>query len=289
MDTQEYYKQKYKKYKLKYLNYKKSLQNNSKNNLVMKGGDVSKSGDISIISSKTFGEIYVKKSNGSEPGYMKFKSDIGNFYQSMYNTNDLDRIYLEYVIPLLTFMQYTDMSKILFIGLGAGHIPMLLRSKFPNCHIDIVELDADVLTAAKIVGFEPDDKMNVMIGDGHEYIENSPIKDYNVVIIDLDAGDSFNKFNAQSVKKILNNDNGILAINFASGEENLSSKILEHFPHVKIYYIGQYIYIASKKDNKKMLETPLTIQTSSYYMKKLKYLDLIINKLKTYHTYILSK
>ncbi|XWV26278.1 hypothetical protein QJ857_gp0797 [Tupanvirus soda lake] len=283
MDTQEYYKQKYKKYKSKYLNYKKLSQHIPKNSLVMKGGN------ITTIPSKSFEQIYVKKSNGSEPGFMKFKSDIGNFYQSMYNTNDLDKIYLEYIIPLLTFMQYTDINKILFIGLGAGHIPMLLRSKFPNCHIDIVELDADVYAAAKMIGFKPDEKMKVIIGDGYEYIKNSPVKDYNVVVIDLDGANSFQNFDAVSVNKILNNENGVLAINFADTEEKISPKILQCFSNVKIYHIGQYIYIATKKDNKKMLETPLNIHTVSSNMKKLKYLDDIINKINTYPTYIISK
>ena len=289
------YKKKYIKYKQKYLNYKKYLQ-------TQKGGS-----DLISIPSKIYGTIFVKKSEANNPGYMKFLSDLGrngytsisgqvnpargdttDVFQTMYNVNDLDYFYLLYLNPLVTFAQYTSIDKILMIGLGGGHLPMLVRDKFPNCKIDILEIDPDVLEASKIIGFVPDSKMIVHICDGSHYLNTTTEKDYNCIIMDLDSGPSYKQFNFGSAKRLLKDD-GILAINFAHNEDLLSKKLLEEFSCVKVYNLYQYIYLCSKKDICDLFSAQITRQNASENMKRLKYLDDIIQNLNQSQTYVLKK
>ena len=277
------YRKKYIKYKQKYFAYKKYLQ-------IQKAGSVSTglSSDLISVPSNMYGTIFVKKSNAKNPGYMKFQNDTSDVFQTMYNINDLDYFYLLYLNPLITFVQYTSVDKILMIGLGGGHLPMLVRDKFPDCKIDIVEIDPDVLVASKIIGFSPDTKMIVHIGDGSHYLNNTSEKDYNCIIIDLDSGSSYKQFNFGSAKNLLKDD-GILAINFAHNEDLLSKKLLEEFPCVKVYNLYQYIYLCSKKNICDLFSTAITKQNASENMKRLKYLDNIIYNLNQSQIHVLKQ
>lgn len=165
--------------------------------------------------------------------------------QSLYDTRNLETIYLPYINPLLTFLNHVEkFDNILFIGLGGGHVPMLISQKF-DTKIDIVELDPAVVTAAEYMGFQQSDKMNVMVGDGAALLSLT-LKQYDVIVIDLDKPESFDHFNFAEIKLGRLSNNGVLVINCGEhdGKEILSEKLGRLFTWVRLYgAFGQFVYI----------------------------------------------
>lgn len=259
-----YYKYKYIKYKQKYSAYL--------NNFQMKGGNSVEK----IISSKHHKMIYVKPTDES-PGYMKFENDKNNgVFQTIYDINNIDWIYLSYLYPLITVSHYVNLNKLLFIGLGGGYMPMLFRSKFPNCQINIIELDEAVVNASKEMGFTKDDKMNVYIGDGIAYCNTSNENDYDVIFIDIANDFLTASFDFERIKKLLN-DTGIVAINVITPKEVLSKHLFSCFSRIKIYTVDHnYIYLCYKKIDHPNFDKPLNNYTASPNMKKFKYFDKIL-------------
>ncbi|HCE44785.1 MAG TPA: hypothetical protein DET40_14690 [Lentisphaeria bacterium] len=75
-------------------------------------------------------------------------------------------------------------KRVLFIGLGAGVVPRFVRKNFPDTVIDIVEIDGDIpVIAENYFGFKKDDKINITIGDGRNFINRNKEK-YDVIFID---------------------------------------------------------------------------------------------------------
>nr|WP_242588419.1 fused MFS/spermidine synthase [Corallococcus macrosporus] len=102
--------------------------------------------------------------------------------------------------PLRLELPYTRMSmvalafvprpeNILAIGLGGGSIPMFLRAVLPDTHIDVVEVDAAVVDAAKVYcGFQEDALLRTHVADGRAFIEaDGP--PYDVIILDAYGAD----------------------------------------------------------------------------------------------------
>jgi len=91
------------------------------------------------------------------------------------------------------FMQYSFLSlatikappeKVLFIGLGAGIMPMFLRRLYPDTEMDIIEIDPAIEPIAKkYFGFKPDRKIEVITKDGRVFI-NKCKKQYDIIFID---------------------------------------------------------------------------------------------------------
>jgi len=85
------------------------------------------------------------------------------------------------------------------VGLGGGCLAMFLRKHFPNANITVLELDPEVVKAAKDwFEFKPDDKLTCLIKDGVEFFhETSNLQDelsfgkFDVVILDVAGSESF--------------------------------------------------------------------------------------------------
>lgn len=59
----------------------------------------------------------------------------------------------------------------LVVGLGGGGLPQFIRDFVPGVRVEVVELDPAVLEVAKTwFGFQTDDRLNVVLGDGLEHI-----------------------------------------------------------------------------------------------------------------------
>nr|WP_211193796.1 fused MFS/spermidine synthase [Pyxidicoccus fallax] len=103
--------------------------------------------------------------------------------------------------PLRLEAQYTRMSmvglafmpapsRILVVGLGGGAVPMFLRAMLPDVPIDAVEVEPDVVEAAKLYcGFEEDDFLRVHLADGRSFIEASG-PPYSLIFLDAYGPDS---------------------------------------------------------------------------------------------------
>ncbi|MBN1626596.1 MAG: fused MFS/spermidine synthase [Deltaproteobacteria bacterium] len=75
-------------------------------------------------------------------------------------------------------------SKILLIGLGGGSIPRVMAKCYPDADIDIVEIDEDVITAAKdYFFFEPAPNMNISVMDGRRFLRSTREK-YDIIFLD---------------------------------------------------------------------------------------------------------
>jgi protein-L-isoaspartate O-methyltransferase len=76
------------------------------------------------------------------------------------------------------------------MGLGAGQLPMVLRSHFPESLIDCTELDPDVYELArKFFSFRPDAHLRVYVEDGRSFLERRPkTEPYDLIFLDAFVG-----------------------------------------------------------------------------------------------------
>ena len=147
--------------------------------------------------------------------------------QSVYDTKAPDRITSKYIdYSLLAFPALTSKPEnILFIGMGGGIMPMIVRRGFPDVNIDIVEIDREIpKIAEKYFGFKPDSRINIVIEDGRVYV-NRCKKKYDVIFIDVYNADNIPfQFTTlefyKQIKRILRKG-GTCAVNVANmGKES---------------------------------------------------------------------
>ncbi len=75
--------------------------------------------------------------------------------------------------------------KVLLIGLGAASLLKFLYRNRPLAHITVVEIEPDVVAAARQFFKLPEDtkRVNMVIGDGAEYVLNG-IKEFDLIMVD---------------------------------------------------------------------------------------------------------
>ena len=83
------------------------------------------------------------------------------------------------------FEQFANLNRFLVLGLGAGTIPSYLFHRFPNTLIDVVELLPELKDVASDYFAMPrDNRLNVIIEDGYDYIMNTEHV-YDVIFMDI--------------------------------------------------------------------------------------------------------
>jgi spermidine synthase len=113
--------------------------------------------------------------------------------QGIWNPDSPDELISNYCKYTTLFLQCTDQlpRRVLFVGLGAGIMPRFIRKHFPAAIIDIIEIDGEIPgIAEQYFAFQKDDKTNVTIGDGRDFINRNKIK-YDIIFIDA--------YNAESI------------------------------------------------------------------------------------------
>ncbi len=87
---------------------------------------------------------------------------------------------------LLTLAWRPDPRRILLIGLGGGRLQMIVHHYLEQTQLDTVELDAAVLEVARrFFGFLPDDRQQVVVRDGREYLrETSRTERHDLIFLD---------------------------------------------------------------------------------------------------------
>lgn len=252
------YKKKYIKYKQKYLALKKSNQTGGNNNQI-------------IIPSHYYKNIIVQQHMKDTINIMIFETE-NNGYQSMYDHEDIEMIYLNYLHPLITFIHYISLRKILFIGLGGGHIPMLIGQKFPECYIDVVEIDDAVLKAAEKMGFQQSQKTNIHIMDGQKFIQNNH-SIYDAIILDLNDSPFIDHANFELLVKSIDSS-GLLVINYLGSSQKIIEKVKPYFCCMKIYNCEniQFVCICSKQNRYHIFNSDIHFADILFSnMKQLKY------------------
>lgn len=166
-------------------------------------------------------------------------------------------------------------QKVLFIGLGAGIMPRLVRKIYPESQIDIVEIDPDIPPIAeKYFNFKKYPNMNIIIKDGRDFLNRNK-KKYDIIFIDA--------YNASSVpfhlstreffeqaKNALVSD-GFLSANIADvGMKNFAASeiktIKDVFPNIIVFSPGN-----------KMTYIIFARQTGSFSIEEIKKKSMILD------------
>ena len=147
--------------------------------------------------------------------------------QSQVDKRDLRRHMLEYTGMMFCGLLYSPQPrKALVLGLGGGVIPRELRHYFPECEIDVAEIDPEIPPVAeRFFAFSTDEKLKVHVADGRMFIKkqlrSEPVAKYDIVILDAFNSDYIpfhlmTREFLQEVKAILSEDGVVVANVFYS-------------------------------------------------------------------------
>jgi len=151
--------------------------------------------------------------------------------------------------------------RILLIGLGGGVLTNLLINTFKNVHTVAVEIDLNVYKIAKEYFGLLEDRLEVKICDGLEYLCNAAKNGdkYDVVVYDVDDKDptsglggppvAFMKQNILNNIKLLIGDQGLFVVNFVCRATDITTE----FVSVLKTNFKQLTSLLSKEDVNKVL------------------------------------
>jgi spermidine synthase len=165
-------------------------------------------------------------------------------------------------------------ERILLIGMGGGSIPRVMAKNYPGADIDIVEIDEDVITAAKkYFFFIPTSKMKITVMDGRRFLRSSTER-YDIIFLDAydDMSIPFHLTTKEFfalVKQRLSPD-GIVASNiwgpntdeFYLSEVRTYQEVFSHVYMIDAVPSNNYILIACSL-NKVMTKTILEERATS--------------------------
>ena len=106
--------------------------------------------------------------------------------QSTIKVGDPDHLQFGYTRLVLTaFVLVPAPRRILVVGLGGASLPVFLQRHYPEALIDVVEIDPEVVSAARLhFGFRDDTRLRAHVGDGRAFIERAPAAHYDMIILD---------------------------------------------------------------------------------------------------------
>jgi len=120
--------------------------------------------------------------------------------------------------------------KVLLIGLGAASLTKFLYRNFPLAHLTVVEIEPGVVAAARQFFKLPEDpkRINIVIGDGVEYVLNSD-KKFDLILVDgYDENASSGALDTlpfyQACRARLSKD-GILSVNLLTSNRRFNGSI----------------------------------------------------------------
>jgi spermidine synthase len=120
--------------------------------------------------------------------------------------------------------------KVLLIGLGAASLTKFLYRNYPLAKLTVVEIEPSVVVAARQFFKLPDDplRLNIVIGDGVEFVLNSP-KNWDLILVDgFDADARAGALDTlpfyQAARARLNS-NGIMAVNLLGRSKGFQASV----------------------------------------------------------------
>lgn len=175
-----------------------------------------------------------------------------------------DKLLFEYTqlaFVSLAFMN-REPASVLFVGLGAGSMPRYFSRHYPSIPVDVVEIDSDILDAAKkYFYFTETPLMKVHISDGRIYIKRSK-KQYDVIFLDAYQNDyvPFHLTTMEFLKEVKTKltRGGVVVSNITSPFKNkffdsMIETYKQVFPHLYIFKgrkSNNYIFIATESGRK---------------------------------------
>jgi len=83
--------------------------------------------------------------------------------------------------------------RVLCLGGGAGSLPLFLAAFLPQAHVDVVEIDAVVVAAARLCGFDAAaaalGNVHVHVTSAQDFLSAGSREAYDVVVVDCFTGD----------------------------------------------------------------------------------------------------
>lgn len=168
---------------------------------------------ISWLHEKPDGIIFSMPSNIHLITVKKFKyllqliliekvTDHTHWTQSILNLNYPLYLSLQYAqAMMLGLIWNSHPQKVYMAGLGGGSLALVLHHYFPEVIIECAEIDPNMLLVArKFFGIPSDDRFQVKIQDGREYLEQqkSPAN-YDLMLIDVALGDGYIPYNLSTL------------------------------------------------------------------------------------------
>jgi len=138
-------------------------------------------------------------------------------------------------------------QRMLLLGLGGGCAPYVISQSYPHTIIDGVELDAELIEAAKpYFPYSRSPNLNVHVGDARFFLRTTPHR-YDAIIVDvfrpphIPVHVATVEFFAEIRQKL--KPGGILAMNVACRDEKrvcsgIANTVADVFPYV---YVSRYI------------------------------------------------
>ncbi len=141
---------------------------------------------------------------------------------------------LEYTKEMMASLLLREDShfprKVLLIGLGAASLTKFLYRNYPLAKLTVVEIEPNVVAAARQYFKLPEDplRLNIVIGDGAEYVLNSS-RTYDLILVDgFDADARAGALDTlpfyQAVRAHLN-DNGIMSVNLLGRSKGFGASV----------------------------------------------------------------
>jgi spermidine synthase len=111
--------------------------------------------------------------------------------QSVGKAGDPAHLELPYARSMPAGLAFVDPpQRMLIVGLGGGTIPSFLHKHYPRTHIDVVDIDPDVVDVAKrFFGFREDATLRAYVNDGRRFVEESR-RPYDVIFLDAYGPDN---------------------------------------------------------------------------------------------------
>ncbi|WP_215309380.1 spermidine synthase [Polynucleobacter sp. Adler-ghost] len=105
--------------------------------------------------------------------------------QSVVKPGDLNYLGLPYIKSATIGLAFTEhIDRILVIGVGGGSIPMFLHKHYPSVHIDVVDIDPQIIALAKqYFNFAENRSLISHAQDGRTFVENVQ-KPYDLIFLD---------------------------------------------------------------------------------------------------------
>lgn len=217
-----------------------------------------------LRSNSDFGQLQVIRDKSS--GNLYYLNDY--LWQNTYDPKTKKSISLfTYMLHGLAQLYRQPLDEVLCIGLGVGIVPMEFVQD--GCKVDVVEINPAVVPVGeKYFDLKPE-KMNLTIGDGRQFL-NESTKAYDAVILDAFLGDSspshlMTREAFASIKSRLK-PGGVLVINsfgdFAAGKDfllaSMDKTLKTVFKSVKIHHSGggNIFFVASDADELKRVREP---------------------------------
>jgi spermidine synthase len=135
---------------------------------------------------------YIRVTQSGTIRRLQFQRRGGEYEESAIDVaNPLAFQMYYYGLMMAGFAHQPNPKSVLLVGLGGGTLARAIHHYFPGARIDNVELDPDVVSAAKdFFGFKEDDRMKVYVRDGRVQVRKFARegKKYDVILLDAFRG-----------------------------------------------------------------------------------------------------